>query len=82
MNFFTDDAVQLDLLRERAFNLRWAQQPRDVIPLTAADPDFPTAPAIREYLARYVREGVLRSCWVKEDIRADLGIWSRLRTDP
>jgi RimJ/RimL family protein N-acetyltransferase len=32
--------------------------------------------------AGYVREGVLRSCWVKEDIRADLGIWSRLRSDP
>jgi len=32
--------------------------------------------------AGYVREGVLRSCWVKEDMRADLGIWSRLRTDP
>jgi RimJ/RimL family protein N-acetyltransferase len=31
--------------------------------------------------AGYVREGVLRSCWVKEDVRADLGIWSRLRTD-
>ena len=30
----------------------------------------------------YVREGVLRSCWVKEDMRRDLGIWSRLRTDP
>jgi RimJ/RimL family protein N-acetyltransferase len=32
--------------------------------------------------AGYVPEGVLRSCWVKETIRADLGIWSRLRTDP
>jgi RimJ/RimL family protein N-acetyltransferase len=30
----------------------------------------------------YVREGVVRSCWFKEDIRDDLGIWSRLRTDP
>jgi RimJ/RimL family protein N-acetyltransferase len=29
----------------------------------------------------YVREGVLRSYWFKEDIRGDLGIWSRLRTD-
>jgi RimJ/RimL family protein N-acetyltransferase len=29
----------------------------------------------------YVREGVLRSYWFKEDIRGDFGIWSRLRTD-
>jgi RimJ/RimL family protein N-acetyltransferase len=32
--------------------------------------------------AGYVREGVLRSFWFKEDVRADFGIWSRLRTDP
>jgi len=25
-----------------------------------------------------VLEGVLRSCWFKEDIRRDFGIWSRL----
>jgi aspartate/methionine/tyrosine aminotransferase len=56
---FSDDAVPLELLRERAFNLRWAQQPGDVIPLTAADPDFPVCPAIREQLARYVQDGVL-----------------------
>jgi RimJ/RimL family protein N-acetyltransferase len=31
--------------------------------------------------AGYVREGVLRSFWFKEDVRADFGIWSRLRTD-
>jgi RimJ/RimL family protein N-acetyltransferase len=31
--------------------------------------------------AGYVREGVLRSYWFKEDIRGDFGIWSRLRTD-
>jgi RimJ/RimL family protein N-acetyltransferase len=29
----------------------------------------------------YVREGVLRSYWFKEDIRRDFGIWSLLRTD-
>ena len=56
---FSDDAVPLSLLRERAFNLRWAQQPPDVIPLTAADPDFPVATAIQEQIIRYVRDGVL-----------------------
>jgi cysteine-S-conjugate beta-lyase len=55
---FSDDAVPLELLRERAFNLRWAQQPADVIPLTAADPDFPVCPAVQEHLDRYVRDGV------------------------
>src|SRR5262249_43043107 len=58
-SLFSDDAVRLDLLRERAFNLRWAQLPADVIPLTAADPDFPVCPAIQEQLVRYVRDGVL-----------------------
>jgi len=56
---FSDNIVRLDLLRERAFNMRWAQQPADVIPLTAADPDFPICPAIQEQLVRYVRDGVL-----------------------
>jgi aspartate/methionine/tyrosine aminotransferase/2-polyprenyl-6-methoxyphenol hydroxylase-like FAD-dependent oxidoreductase len=58
-NLFSDSSVRLDLLRERAFNLRWAQQPADVIPLTAADPDFPVCPAVQEQLVRYVRDGVL-----------------------
>ena len=35
---FSDGEVPLNLLRERAFNLRWAEQPEGVIPLTAADP--------------------------------------------
>jgi len=56
---FSDNIVRLDLLRERAFNMRWAQQPADVIPLTAADPDFPVSPVIQEQLVRYVRDGVL-----------------------
>jgi aspartate/methionine/tyrosine aminotransferase/2-polyprenyl-6-methoxyphenol hydroxylase-like FAD-dependent oxidoreductase len=56
---FSDNIVRLDLLRERAFNMRWAQQPAGVIPLTAADPDFPICPAIQEQLVRHVREGVL-----------------------
>jgi RimJ/RimL family protein N-acetyltransferase len=31
--------------------------------------------------AGYLREGVLRSYWFKENIRRDFGIWSRLSTD-
>lgn len=58
-SFFSDDAVPLELLRQRAFNLRWAQQPEGVIPLTAADPDFPVCPAVQEQLIRYVKDGVM-----------------------
>lgn len=57
-SFFGDDAVRLDLLRHRAFNLRWAELPLDVIPLTAADPDFPAAPVIRQAVADYTSSGV------------------------
>ena len=32
--------------------------------------------------AGYTKEGVLRSTWFKEDIRIDVGVWSRLRSDP
>jgi len=55
---FGDGAVPLELLRERAFNLRWAEQAEGVIPLTAADPDFPASPAIQEALVAYIRGGV------------------------
>ncbi|KEF42279.1 MAG: hypothetical protein ER33_07085 [Cyanobium sp. CACIAM 14] len=55
---FQDDAVPLSLLRQRAHNLRWAEQPEGVIPLTAADPDFPAAPVIRQALADHASSGV------------------------
>ena len=58
-DLFGDDQVDLEALRERAFNLRWATLPPDVIPLTAADPDFPVAPEIRESVQSYVGRGVL-----------------------
>jgi cysteine-S-conjugate beta-lyase len=56
---FHDNAVPLDLLRQRAFNSRWAQQEPDVIPLTAADPDFRVCPAVRQSLITYAQEGVM-----------------------
>ena len=55
---FADSAVPFDLLRERAFNLRWATVDPDVLPLTAADPDFPVAPVIREAISEYTAGGV------------------------
>jgi aspartate/methionine/tyrosine aminotransferase len=56
---FSHERIPMDVLRERAFNLRWAEQPDDVVCLTAADPDFPVAPAIQEAIADYVAGGVL-----------------------
>ena len=55
---FDDSAVPLGDLRTRAFNMRWAEQPADVIPLTAADPDFPVALAIRDAVTSEAARGV------------------------
>ena len=55
---FADGQVPLTLLRQRAFNLRWATLPPDVIPLTAADPDFAVAPEVRQAIAAHGLEGV------------------------
>jgi aminotransferase len=54
---FADEAVDVEILRQRAFNLRWATLPKDVIPLTAADPDFPVAAEIREGIKRWIDGG-------------------------
>jgi aspartate/methionine/tyrosine aminotransferase len=54
---FTNQSINLDLLRERAHNLRWATVPEGVIPLTAADPDFPVAAPIQEAVIKYARDG-------------------------
>jgi aspartate/methionine/tyrosine aminotransferase len=56
---FDDSCVPIEALRTRAFNMRWAEQAPDVIPLTAADPDFKIAPAIRDALISEVSTGVL-----------------------
>lgn len=56
---FNPKDVNLDLLSARAYNLRWATVPDGVIPLTAADPDFPIAPVIKEALQEYIGGGYL-----------------------
>lgn len=53
---FDNSAVNLDLLQQRAHNLRWATFPKDVIPLTAADLDFPCAPEIAESICAYTKD--------------------------
>ena len=56
---FGADQVNLDILKKRAFNLRWASVPEGVIPLTAADLDFPCAYPIREAISKYAQDGYL-----------------------
>ncbi len=59
LNRFQHENVPLDILKERAYNYRWAAVDNDVIPLTAADPDFPVAPQIIEAIKAYVEPGIL-----------------------
>ncbi|KIO78641.1 hypothetical protein TH53_02545 [Pedobacter lusitanus] len=56
---FESHSVNLDLLKKRAFNLRWATVPEGIIPLTAADPDFPSAPEIAESIIRFTKDRYL-----------------------
>jgi aminotransferase len=53
---FSNEAVNAEVLKRRAFNYRWAIHPPDVIPLTAADPDFPVCPEVTEALQTYLSE--------------------------
>ena len=50
---FDSTSINFKLLRERAYNLRWATVPDGVIPLTAADPDFPSAPQISNAIKNF-----------------------------
>ena len=52
MSFFDDENVNLDVLKRKAYNLRWAEVEEGVIPLTAADPDFPCPPMVKTSNAR------------------------------
>jgi aspartate/methionine/tyrosine aminotransferase len=54
---FQDSKVNLDALKKKAYNYRWAEVPDGVIPLTAADPDFPVAPEIVQALGTYMSDG-------------------------
>lgn len=56
---FDPNTIDLPILRKRAYNLRWATVPEGVIPLTAADPDFPSAPEIAEAICRFAKDRYL-----------------------
>lgn len=57
MKGFTNENIKFDVLRQRAYNMRWAEQDADVVPLTAADHDFPCAPEVVQALQDYIKEG-------------------------
>jgi aspartate/methionine/tyrosine aminotransferase len=62
MDNFSNDKVDIESLRRKAFNYRWATLEEDVIPLTAADPDFPVASEIREAINHYCSDGYFSYC--------------------
>ncbi|MDP1725868.1 MAG: pyridoxal phosphate-dependent aminotransferase [Bacteroidota bacterium] len=53
---FSHTSVNLEILKKRAFNLRWAKVAEGIIPLTAADPDFPCAPEIAAAICNFSNE--------------------------
>ena len=53
---FDPTHVDLPTLRRRAHNLRWATVPPGVIPLTAADPDFPCPAPVIEAIQKFLTE--------------------------
>jgi len=55
---FNPSSISLATLRERAYNYRWAEVEEGVIPLTAADPDFPVAKEITDAVRNYIKPGV------------------------
>ena len=57
MGLFDDDKVNLLSLREKAYNYRWATLNDGIIPLTAADPDFPVAEPIVRAIHDYSKDG-------------------------
>ena len=56
---FENTIINFDALKNKAYNNRWADSPDDVIPLTAADPDFPIAPEIIHGITEYINDGYL-----------------------
>jgi aspartate/methionine/tyrosine aminotransferase len=57
MSSFSNGEIRFDLLRKHSAN-QWGRFPRDVIPLTAADPDFRAAEPIRRAIIDTALDGV------------------------
>lgn len=59
MALFDHSSINFKILREKAFNYRWAEVPEGVIPLTAADSDFPMAPELISGLTKAIQTGYM-----------------------
>lgn len=57
MNYFRNENVNLNALKTKAFNYRWAEVEDGIIPLTAADPDYPCAPQVKDAMLKYIEDG-------------------------
>ena len=57
MSSFKDEEIRFDLLRKYSAN-QWGRYPQDIIPLTAADPDFKAAHSIRQAIIKMAIDGV------------------------
>ena len=49
--------VNFEALKKKAYNYRWAEVEDGIIPLTAADPDYPCAPVIKKAMMDYIEDG-------------------------
>ncbi len=56
---FTNNDINFEALKRKAYNGRWATLEDGLIPLTAADPDFRTAPEIEQGIIEYLKDGYL-----------------------
>jgi len=56
---FSNNDINFEALKRKAYNGRWATLEEGIIPLTAADPDFRTAPEIEQGIIEYIKDGYL-----------------------
>ena len=59
MSLFNHSNINFDFLRQKAFNYRWAEVPEGIIPLTAADSDFPMAEELVRGLTEAIQKGYM-----------------------
>lgn len=57
MEKFKHELIDFEILKNRAYNMRWAEVEDGVIPLTAADSDFPAAEEIVKAITEYSKSG-------------------------
>lgn len=56
---FTNNDINFEALKRKAYNGRWATLEEGIIPLTAADPDFRIAHEIEQGIIEYIKDGYL-----------------------